>query len=204
MQNKKTDIYRPANFLRFLAVPFSILLCWGAIDSLLMKNMSLSFEHWGMLAAGVLLTVTPFVMNKFLTITLFGPGIFTVVMLLSPDTQSWLNLVLFVALTLLLFKPYSLPVRISIQTLCILIILGCLYYVYQDFYKGIEHFIATGKLTNTFLTNRIKTYLPGDFSFYMAVIFIVLSIRWRTNKNNNVPRQTSDPDFDALKDLRGR
>lgn len=175
--NKKTNLYPASNFIRFLAVPFGVLLCYGAIDKLITTNMSLSIDNWGTLISGILLTITPFLINRFMAVFLLGSGFFTVVNLMQPDTQSWLNLVLFVALTLLVFKPYKIYMRIIIQLFCIAVICGCLWYVYQEFYKGIEHFVVTGKLTESFLSNRIKTYIPGDFSYYSAVTFIVLSVR---------------------------
>lgn len=175
--SKKSNLYPTANFIRFLTVPFGILLCYGAVLKLQMTNMAMSIDHWGTLITGILLTVSPFLINRFSAVFLLGSGVFTVVNLLQPNTQSWLNLILFAALTILLFKPYPIFVRIIIQLFCIGLMAGCLWYVYQDFYKGIEHFVVTGKLTDAFLSNRIKTYLPGDFSYYMAILFTVLSVR---------------------------
>ena len=174
---RKTNLNPASYLLRFLAIPFGLLMCYGAFQKLSTVNMSLSIDHWGNLITGIILTIAPFIMNRFLSIILIGMSTFTVVNLFQPDTQSWLNLVLFIAVTLLLFKPYKIWIRILFQLLCLGIIAACLYYVYQDFYKGIEHFIVTGKLTDDFLSNRIKTYLPGDFSDYMCITFIVISIR---------------------------
>lgn len=174
---RKTNLNPASYFFRFLAVPFGLLMCYGAFQKLSTVNMSLSIDHWGTLVTGIILTAAPFIMNRFLSIILIGMGTFTVVNLFHPDTQSWLNLVLFIAVTLLLFKPYKIWLRIIIQLMCLGIIASCLYYVYQEFYKGIEHFVVTGKLTDSFLSNRIKTYLPGDFSYYMCIVFIVISIR---------------------------
>lgn len=202
---KKTSVYPASYFFRFLAVPFALLMCCGAIQKLSMVNMSLSIDHWGALITGIILVAAPFIMNRFLSIILIGMGVFTVVNLFQPDTQSWLNLVLFLAVTLLLFKPYKIWIRILIQFLCLGIIASCLYYVYQDFYKGIEHFVVTGKLTDSFLSNRIKTYLPGDFSYYMCIVFIVISIRQHTPvkkqptiQNNSNSVRSDKPDKDDL------
>lgn len=196
--SKKTNLYPAANFIRFFALPFTLLLCYGAYDKLATTNMSLSIDHWGTIITGILLTLSPFLMNRFMPVFLLGTGTFTVVNLLQPDTKSWLNLVLFIALTLLLFKPYKIYIRIIIQLFCIAVICGCLWYVYQEFYKGIEHFVVTGKLTDSFLSNRIKTYLPGDFSYYAAVTFFVLSIR------QYIPlKQKNAPDIDNHDNNRG-
>lgn len=195
--SKKTNLYPTANFLRFFALPFALMLCYGAINKLIMTNTSLSFDHWGTLIAGVLLTLSPFLMNRFSSVFLLGTGVFTVVNLLQPSIQSWFNLLLFVVLTVLVFKPYKLFVRIIIQVLCIAIIGVCLWFLYQEFYKGIEHFVETGKINDTFLANRIKTYLPGDFSYYMAVTFIVISIRqYIPKKKNN--HQMNDDDIQQI------
>lgn len=55
--------------------------------------------------------------------------------------------------------------------------------MWQEFYKGLDHFIETGKLTEVYLRNRIKTFLPGDFSYYMAVTAFTLSIRQYVDAN---------------------
>lgn len=184
------SLFPASNFIRFLAVPFGLLLCYGACQKLSMTNMSFSIDNWGMLISGILLAAAPFLMNRFLSIILLGMGVFTVVNLLTPNAQSWINLILFISVTLLLFKPYKIWLRILIQLAIIGLIVICLWYVYQDFYKGIEHFVVTGKLTDEYLSNRIRNYLPGDFSYYMAVLFINISIRQhipikRKNRNTD-------------------
>lgn len=177
---EKTSVHPASYIIRFLAVPFGLLLCYGAFQKVSMTNMAFSIDHWGMLITGILLVITPFIMNRFLSMVLISTGVFTVVNLLSPDFQSWMNLVLFIAITLLLFKPYPIWLRVIMQLICIGIIGVCLWCVYQDFYSGIEHFVTTGKLNNEFLANRIKIYIPGDFSYYAAVVFIIISIRQHT------------------------
>ncbi len=173
----KTNLFPPANALRFLAVIFGVMLCYGALQKLMAVNMALSFDHWGNFIAGLLLILAPFVMNYFLPVVLFGTGVFTVIHLFQPNLQNWMNLVLFVLLTLLLMQPYCKWLRVLIQ-LAILSVIGiCLWCVWKEFYSGLEHFIATGKLTDAYLRNRVRTYLPHDFSYYMAVIFLSLSIR---------------------------
>ena len=137
----------------------------------------MSLDNWGTFIAGLLIAAAPFLMNRFLSSVLLGTGVFTIVNLLQPDLQNWMNLVLFIALTVLLFQPYRLWLRVVIQVVCIGIIGFCLWCVWNEFYDGLRHFIDTGKLTDVYLNNRIKTYLPGDFSYYIAVIFMVLSIR---------------------------
>lgn len=177
---EKTNLKPASYIIRFLAVPFGLLLCYGAFQKVSMTNMAFSIDHWGTLITGILLVITPFIMNRFLSIILISTGVFTIVNLLNPDFQSWMNLILFIATTLLLFRPYPICLRIIIQILCLGIIGVCLWCVYQDFYKGIEHFVVTGKLTDEFLANRIKIYIPGDFSYYMSIVFIIISIRQHT------------------------
>lgn len=191
-------------WIKYLSLPFSLLMCYGAFSEIIKVNNSISIDYWGTLIAGLLLVVSPFLMNRFSSVILLGTGIFAVVNLLKPDLQSWLNLALFAALTILLMKPYRLWFRILLQLASLVIIGLCLWYVYKDFYKGIEHFVQTGKLTETYLNNRIKTYLPGDFSYYSAVIFIVLSVRFyipvalkrQTSENHNhIRKNNSDNDL---------
>lgn len=173
----KTNTDPAANWLRFIAVPFGLLMCWGAMKKLIEINMAMSLDNWGTLIAGILITAAPFLMNRFLSVTLLGTGVFTVVNLLQPDLQNWMNLVLFVFMTVLLFQPYRIWLRVIIQVICIGIAVFCLWCVWNEFYDGLRHFIDTGKLTDIYLKNRIKSFLPGDLSYYMAVIFMVLSIR---------------------------
>lgn len=173
----KTNTEPASNWLRFIAVIFGAMMCWGAVKKLIEINMAMSLDNWGMLIAGILITAAPFLMNRFLSVTLLGTGVFTVVNLLQPDLQNWMNLVLFVFMTVLLFQPYRLWLRVIIQVICIGIAAFCLWCVWNEFYDGLRHFIDTGKLTDVYLKNRIKSFLPGDFSYYMAVIFMVLSIR---------------------------
>ncbi len=173
----KTHLDPAANWLRFLAVPFGVLMTYGATTALIKVNMALSFDMWGVFIAGLLVTLAPFIMNKFIPSALLGAGVYTVAHLLQPDFQSWMNLVFFILLTILLFQPYRKWLRAIFKLLCLGAIGVCLWCVWQEFYSGLEHFIATDKLTDAYLNNRIKTFLPGDFSFYMAMIFIVLSVR---------------------------
>ncbi len=173
----KTHLDPATNALRFLAVPFGALMIYGATLKLMEVNMAMSFDFWGVFIAGILVTFAPFLMNKFLSAALLGAGIFTVASLLQPSFQSWMNLVFFILLTILYFQPYKIWLRIIFQLLCMAAIGVCLWCVWQEFYKGLEHFIETGKLTDVYLKNRIKTFLPGDFSFYMAMVWLVVSIR---------------------------
>lgn len=175
--NVKTNLNPPANWLRFFAVLFGALLCYGAVQKLVAVNMAYSLDHWGNFITGLLLIATPFVMNRFLPCVLFGTGLFTIVHLFQPDLQNWMNLVLFVLLTLLLFQPYRKWLRILIQLICLAVIGVCLWCVWEDFYSGLEHFIETGKLTDAYLKRRVLSYLPSDFSYYMAVTALVFSIR---------------------------
>ena len=190
-------------WIKYLSLPFSLLMCYGAFSEIIKVNNSISIDYWGTLVAGLLLVISPFLMNRFSSVILLGTGIFAVVNLLKPDLQSWLNLALFAALTILLMKPYRLWFRILLQLAALVIIGLCLWCVYKDFYKGIEHFVQTGKLTEAYLNNRIKTYLPGDFSYYSAVIFIVLSVRFylpsvskRQNSENHNHTRHNDSDND--------
>ncbi len=173
----KTHLDPATNILRFLAVPFGALMVYGATLKLVEVNMAMSFDFWGVFIAGILVTAAPFLMNKFLSAALLGAGIFTVASLLQPNFQSWMNLVFFVLLTVLYFQPYKIWLRIIFQLLCLTVIGVCLWCVWKEFYKGLEHFIETGKLTDVYLKNRIKTFLPGDFSFYMAMVWLVVSLR---------------------------
>lgn len=173
----KTHLDPATNALRFLAVPFGVLMIYGATLKLMEVNMAMSFDFWGIFIAGILITVAPFIMNKFLSAALLGAGIFTVASLLQPSFQSWMNLALFILLTILYFQPYKIWLRIIFQLLCLAAIGVCLWCVWKEFYKGLEHFIETGKLTDVYLKNRIKTFLPGDFSFYMAMVWLVVSLR---------------------------
>ncbi|MBQ8514856.1 MAG: hypothetical protein IJ496_05605 [Ruminococcus sp.] len=173
----KSNLYPPANGLRFIAAVFGILLCYGSVQKLVDVNMAYSLDHWGNFVTALLLIATPFVMNRFLPIVLFGTGLYTIVHLFQPNLQNWMNLVLFVLLTLLLLQPYRKWLRILIQLACLAVIGVGLWCVWEDFYSGIEHFVETGKLTDAYLKRRIISYLPSDFSYYMAVTALVLSIR---------------------------
>ncbi len=175
--NIKTNTDPAANWLRFLAIPFGVMLCWGSLKKLIEINTAMSIDNWGTFIAGLLIIAATFVMNRFLSAMLLGTGVFTVVNLFHPDLQNWMNLVLFILLTVLLFQPYRIWIRVIIQVMCLGVIGFCLWCVWNEFYDGLRHFIDTGKLTDAYLNNRIKTYLPGDFSYYMAVTFLVLSIR---------------------------
>jgi uncharacterized membrane protein len=170
-----------ANALRFGAIAFGGLLCYGALQKLLEVNLALSIEHWGDFLTGLLLIVTPFVMQYFPSSVLLTAGIYSVVHLLHPNTQHWLNLVLFLLFTVLLLYPQHKGVRIVTKLLVVGVIAVCFWYIWQDFYRGIAHFVETGKATNDMIRNRIITYLPQDFSFYMAVLCLSLSIRKRTH-----------------------
>ncbi len=173
----KSNIHPPGNWLRFAAVIFGALLCWGALEKLIAVNMAMSLDHWGNFLTGLLLVVTPFVMNYFLPSVLLSTGVFTIIHLFQPNFQNWMNLVLFILLTVLLLQPHPKWLRIIIQ-LAVTVVIGlCLWCVWEDFYQGIEHFIDTGKLTDEYLKNRILSYLPNDFSFYMAVLVLNFSIR---------------------------
>lgn len=191
-------------WVKYLSLPFSLLMCYGAFSEIMKVNNTISIDYWGTLIAGLLLIISPFLMNRFSSIVLLGTGVFAVVNLLNPDFQSWLNLAFFAVLTVLFMKPHRLWFRIILQLAALGIIGVCLWYLYKDFYKGIEHFVQTGKLTEAYLNNRIKTYLPGDFSYYSAVIFIVLSVRCylpaglkrQTSENHNhIRNNDSDNDL---------
>lgn len=191
-------------WVKYLSLPFSLLMCYGAFNEIMKVNNTISIDYWGTLIAGLLLIISPFLMNRFSSIVLLGTGVFAVVNLLNPDFQSWLNLAFFAVLTVLFMKPHRLWFRIILQLAALGIIGVCLWYLYKDFYKGIEHFVQTGKLTEAYLNNRIKTYLPGDFSYYSAVIFIVLSVRCylpaglkrQTGENHNhIRNNDSDNDL---------
>lgn len=191
-------------WVKYLSLPFSLLMCYGAFSEIMKVNNTISIDYWGTLIAGLLLIISPFLMNRFSSIVLLGTGVFAVVNLLNPDFQSWLNLAFFAVLTVLFMKPHRLWFRIILQLAALGIIGVCLWYLYKDFYKGIEHFVQTGKLTEAYLNNRIKTYLPGDFSYYSAVIFIVLSVRCylpaglkrQTGENHNhIRNNDSDNDL---------
>ena len=191
-------------WVKYLSLPFSLLMCYGAFSEIMKVNNTISIDYWGTLIAGLLLIISPFLMNRFSSIVLLGTGVFAVVNLLNPDFQSWLNLAFFAVLTILFMKPHRLWFRIILQLVALGIIGVCLWYLYKDFYKGIEHFVQTGKLTEAYLNNRIKTYLPGDFSYYSAVIFIVLSVRCylpaglkrQTGENHNhIRNNDSDNDL---------
>ncbi len=179
----RTSTYPPSNWIRFFAVVFGSLLTYGATIKLIEVNTALSIDHWANFLTGILIALSPFIMNKFLPIVLMGTGIFTVANLLQPDIQSWINLGIFILLTVLLLQPYRIWFRLLIQLLLLSAIGFCLWCVWQEFYKGLDHFIETGKLTEVYLRNRIKTYLPGDFSYYMAVSAFTLSIRQYIDAN---------------------
>ena len=189
----KTNLNPPSNWLRYGAVIFGALLCYGALTKLVEVNMALSLDHWGNFIAGLLIMATPFVMNYFLTSVLLGTGIFTIVHLFQPNLQNWMNLVIFILLTIMLVQPHRKWRRILIQ-LAILGVVGvCLWCVWEEFYRGLEHFIETGKLTDDCFKKRLLTYLPHDFSFYMSVIFLTLSIRQYALPRKNLPKQTVQP-----------
>lgn len=199
----KTNLNPPSNWLRYGAVIFGALLCYGALSNLVEVNMALSLDYWGNFLAGLLIMAAPFVMNYFLTSVLLGTGVFTVVHLFQPNLQNWMNLVIFVLLTILLVQPHRKWIRVLIQ-LGILAVIGvCLWCVWQEFYRGLEHFIETGKLTDSYLKKRVMTYLPHDFSFYMAVMFLTLSIRQYALHRRRRPVQQTAPKRSDDEDLWG-
>ena len=110
----RTSTYPPSNWIRFFAVVFGSLLTYGATIKLIEVNTALSIDHWANFLTGILIALSPFIMNKFLPIVLMGTGIFTVANLLQPDIQSWVNLGIFILLTVLLLQPYRIWFRLLI------------------------------------------------------------------------------------------
>ncbi len=200
----KTNLHPPANWIRFIAVIFGALLCYGALQKLTAVNMALSLDHWGNFMTGLLLIVTPFVMNYFLPSVLLSTGVYTVIHLFHSNLQNWMNLVLFVLLTVLLMQPYPKWLR-TVLKLAILVVTGiCLACVWSDFYQGLAHFIEAGKLTDEYLKNRLMVYLPNDFSFYMAVLALAFSIRqYMLPKEKNPKTQHTHRRHQNDKDLWG-
>ena len=62
--NIKTNTDPAANWLRFLAIPFGVMLCWGSLKKLIEINTAMSIDNWGTFIAGLLIIAATFVMNR--------------------------------------------------------------------------------------------------------------------------------------------